>query len=211
MYVKKVPQETAYEIYTTCLKKDFPPEEVKPFSVIENMWNRGCYDVYAFYERAEKAGAGQGAHDSEGVLCVYAFLLADNTKHTLLLDYFAVCKDKRGQGYGSRALALLQEVCADRDVLVVEVEDDELPELSDDIRNTRKRRISFYTEAGCRMTDVKSLVWGVNYRIMILPLSEEYADGYDGHDDGIAEKVCALYQGMYHERELRKHFAILSK
>lgn len=212
MYAEKVSIEVARNIYMTHLKTDFPAEEIKPFAVIEKMWNNDSYYVYAFYEKAAEDEAGKNVHDERDILCAYAFLLADNTKRTLLLDYFAVCKDRRGEGYGSRVIALLREVCADQDVLVVEVEDDELPDISAEIRNTRKRRISFYTEAGCHMTDVRSLVWGVNYRIMILPLREEYADGYDGHDaEGIAEKVCALYRGMYHEKELRKHFAILSK
>ncbi len=208
MYVKKVSLESARKIYMTYLKTDFPSEEIKPFAVIEKMWNNDSYYVYAFYEKVSEDDTGKSMYDQRDILCAYAFLLADNTKHTLLLDYFAVCKDRRGEGYGSRAIALLREVCADRDVLVVEVEDDELPDISAEIRNTRKRRISFYTEAGCRMTDVRSLVWGVNYRIMILPLREEDAVEHDAEE--ISEKVRALYRGMYNERELQKHFAILS-
>lgn len=112
MYVKKVSLESARKIYMTYLKTDFPSEEIKPFAVIEKMWNNDSYYVYAFYEKASEDDTGKSMYDQRDILCAYAFLLADNTKHTLLLDYFAVCKDRRGEGYGSRAIALLREVCA---------------------------------------------------------------------------------------------------
>ncbi|MDE6388577.1 MAG: 2-amino-4-hydroxy-6-hydroxymethyldihydropteridine diphosphokinase [Lachnospiraceae bacterium] len=204
IYAKKVSLETAHEIYKTYMKTDFPPEEIKPFAVIEKMWKQDSYYVYAFYEdKAEDLD--ERADDSQDVLCAYAFLLADNKKRTLLLDYFAVCEDRRGEGYGSRALLLLREACADWNALLVEVENDELPDIEEETRHIRRRRIAFYTEAGCRMTDVRSLLWDVNYRIMVMPLMDEHAE------ECIVEKLCALYGGMYNKRELQKHFAILSE
>lgn len=205
IYAKKLSLDAAYEIYKTHMKKDFPPEEIKPFAVIEKMWKQDSYYIYAFYENTEKDSLKKHAEDGQGVLCAYAFLLADNKKHTLLLDYFAVCEDRRGEGYGSRAFSLLCKACADWNALLVEVENDELADLEEETRRTRRRRIAFYTEAGCRMTDVKTLLWDVNYRIMVMPLTDEHAE------EGIAEKLCALYGGMYNKRELQKHFAILSE
>ncbi len=202
--VKKVSLLTAREIYETYLKADFPPEEVKPFSVIEKMWGRDSYYVYAFYEDTAEAAMGMAGNGTD-TLCAYAFLLADNQQRTLLLDYFAVCQSKRGEGYGSRALLLLCEACADWNALIIEVEDDEMTDISEQTRMTRKRRISFYRTAGCVMTTVRSLLWDVNYRIMVMPLRDEQAEKC------AEEKLCALYQGMYNERELQKHFAILSR
>ena len=51
--------------------------------------------MYGFYERRK----GQ----REETLCAYAFLLADYKRKMLLLDYFAVCGQLRGSGYGSHA------------------------------------------------------------------------------------------------------------
>ena len=204
IYAEKVSLETAWEIYETYMKVDFPPDEIKPFSVIEKMWKKNSYFVYAFYENEVEDSAEQDKDDGR-VICAYAFLLADNKNRVLLLDYFAVCAQKRGTGYGSCALALLREACADWNALIVEVENDEMEDIDDKTRTTRKRRISFYTEAGCHMTDVKSRLWGVNYRIMVLPLSDRYAGEH------IGEKLVSLYRGMYDEKKLKENFEILSE
>ena len=112
----------AEEIYDKYLKADFPPEEVKPFSAIRRMWEQKNYHTYGFYEQ-EAAG---------DLLCAYAFLMADNEKRMLLLDYFAVCSQLRGSGYGSLALALLRKECAGWNGILVEVEDDGLPGLEEE-------------------------------------------------------------------------------
>lgn len=204
IYAEKVSLATAREIYDIYMKVDFPPEEIKPFPVIEKMWKKNSYFVYAFYENTAEGSTGQNTDDGR-VLCAYAFLLADNKNQVLLLDYFAVCAQKRGIGYGSCALSLLREACAEWNALMVEVENDETEDIDDKTRTTRKRRISFYTEAGCCMTDVRSRLWGVNYRIMVMPLSDRYAG------EKIEEKLVSLYRGMYNEKKLKENFEILSE
>ncbi len=200
IYAEKVSLEKAREIYETYMKTDFPPEEIKPFPVIEKMWKQNSYFVYVFYENASPCGKEQ---NTEKVPCAYAFLLVNNKERVLLLDYFAVIEQRRGEGYGSHALSLLRETCAEWNALLIEVENDEMTDIDEKTRTTRKRRISFYTEAGCLMTDVKSRLWGVNYRIMVMPLSDGYADEH------IGEKLKALYRGMYDENKLKKHFVLL--
>lgn len=183
--------EEAREIYETHAREDFPPEEMKPVSVIEETWERGNYRAYGFYEGT--------------ALCAYAFLVADKEKRVLLLDYFAVSGTRRGQGIGSRALMLLREACADWNALVIEVEDDELPGTDQETRDMRKRRISFYQEAGCVMTVTRSRVWGVDYRIMAMPLADSYAQGC------MADKLHAIYRKLYSEDILRQHFTITAR
>lgn len=87
-------------------------------------------------------------------------------------------------------------------VLVIEVEDDELASIDEQTRMTRRRRISFYKNAGCLMTETRSRVFGVDYRIMVLPLSEE------GVPERMAERISALYGSMYSDEIMKKHFAI---
>ncbi len=208
---RKLTLEEARRIYETYAKTDFPPEEIKPFSVIAGVWEQGGYHAYGFYEKnAEKATENMDKESaakpsdkvSEPVLCAYAFLVADKEKHVLLLDYFAVIKQKRGTGCGSAALSLLRKTCGDWNGLVIEVEDDELLSIDEGTRTMRKRRISFYTAAGCRMTGTRSRVWGVDYRLMIMPLSDELAE------NDMGEKVTSLYKCLYDEKTLRQHFAI---
>ena len=191
LHIEHLTLEQAREIYGTYAQSDFPPEEIKPFRVIEETWGRGSYHAYGFYEGT--------------TLCAYAFLVADVEKRLLLLDYFAVVGERRGQGYGSRALALLREGCAEWNALVIEVEDDELPDINEETRDMRKRRISFYTAAGCLMSTTRSRLWGVDYRIMVMPLTDQHAPRC------MAEKLHAIYNNLYHEDVLRQHFAITAR
>lgn len=180
--------DQAREIYEKYMRTDFPPEEIKPFAVIEEAWKQNSYHAYGFYEGT--------------ALCAYAFLVADEAKRVLLLDYFAVMKIRRGQGVGSEALALLRQTCAEWNSIVIEVEDDELADIDEETRFMRKRRISFYTEAGVQMSGTRSRVWGVDYRIMVLPLTDLYAKGC------MAEKLHAVYRRLYSEDILQRHFEI---
>lgn len=199
---KKLTLAEARRIYETYAKTDFPPEEIKPFQVIARTWEQGGYYAYGFYEKSGE-GSGQLLEDeSEQIPCAYAFLVADKENQVLLLDYFAVMKQKRGEGYGSAALALLGEACADWNGLVIEVEDDELPTIDEGTRTMRKRRIAFYAAAGCEMTDIRSRVWNVDYRIMFMPLSDRQTK------EGMAQKVISLYECLYDEKTLRQHFEI---
>lgn len=180
--------EQARDIYAAQVPADFPPDEIKPFAVIEEAWERDGYFACGFYEGT--------------TLCAYAFLVADVEKQVLLLDYFAVSRQRRGEGIGSRALGLLRETCGSWNALVVEVEDDELPDTDEETRAARKRRISFYTNAGCLMSAVRSRLWGVDYRIMVLPLRDPHASGC------MAEKLISIYKSLYSEETLRQHLEI---
>lgn len=197
LYVRESTINEAEEIYKKHLKSDFPPDEIKPFSIIKEMWLKKNYYVYGFYEK--------GAEQGEETLCVYAFLLADHEKKMLLLDYFAVCGQLRGLGYGSHALAMLREECADWNGIVIEVEDDELPGLDEETRKVRQRRIAFYKGADCQMTTTRSRLWRVDYRIMVLPVMDSKAG------DNMAGKVRSVYQCMYDDAILQKHFAITAE
>lgn len=198
LQVRKLTLIQTKEIYDTHMRADFPPEELKPFCMIEDMWKRGHYFAYGFYETVQADGT------EEDLLCAYAFLVADNEKQMLLLDYFAAAENVRGQGYGSIALGQLKKVCSDWRGIIIEVEDNEL-ELEESIRNIRNRRIAFYTRNGCRMTDTRSRVFGVDYRIMILPVRDERAG------ECMAQKVTDIYRCMHHERLLEKNFKITAE
>lgn len=222
MQVKELTVGEAKEIYETYARVDFPPEEIKPFAMIKKMWKSGLYRAYGFYGRAaekrNQTGEGECAAcavqncndgcadgDKHGELCAYAFVLANNKERVLLLDYFAVLGQKRGLGIGSMALSLLQKACADWDVLVIEVEDDELGTIDEGMRITRRRRISFYSNAGCVMTLTRSRVFGVDYRIMVMPLSKEKIGEH------VADWVTSLYGGLYNSEMMKKHFAITAE
>lgn len=186
------------EIYDTYMRVDFPPEELKPFSMIEDMWKRGHYFTYGFYEQ------NGGTEAEKEVLRAYAFFVADYEEQMLLLDYFAALANTRGQGYGSMALQQLKEVCSDWKGIVIEVEDNEL-ELEESVRDIRNRRIAFYNRNGCYMTEVRSYVFGVDYRIMVLPVADEKAGEH------MAQKVTGIYHCMHKDEVLKKNFKITAE
>ena len=88
--------------------------------------------------------------------------------------------------------------------MIIEVEDDELPSLTEETRKTRQRRIAFYKGAGCLMTTTRSRLWDVDYRIMFMP-------GLAAQEDmtsNMAEKIRSLYEGMYPAMILKRYFKI---
>lgn len=144
------------EIYRKRIRKDFPPDEIKPLAMIRKALAEGRYACY-------------GAFDGGQVLA-YVFLVI-NGRHALV-DYFAVREDLRGQGTGSGLLRLLAEGPARAyDCVLLESEDPAYAADEAD-RNVRERRIRFYLRNGLADTGITVYVWYVYYRILALPGGE---------------------------------------
>ena len=82
-------------------------------------------------------------------------------------------REIRDEGVGSRFLqALISGPLRNMDCVLLEVDDPacaDTPEEAD-IRN---RRLSFYLRNGLRDTDVKATVYGVQFKILTLPVGHE--------------------------------------
>ena len=133
------------------MKKQFPPDELKPLRAVEDLTRRGIYETYGLW-------AGE-------TLIAYALLGCDPGRKYWLLDYFGVVPERQNAGWGGRMLGLIRAQFPERTILI-EVEDPDSP--SADAENAR-RRIRFYERNGCRMTDVGVWLFGVDYRIMEMP------------------------------------------
>lgn len=162
-------REQISEIYTEHMKTDFPEDELKPLKMMMKMLDEGVYDCLGLFE--------------EDVLAGYAYLIriGGNT----LLDYFAVVKDRRGQGYGSAFLQELKEYLKDEDMLMIESEDPDFPESEDDLR-TRCRRIDFYLKNGFRDTSARAYLFGVRY-VLFEPEKDSHS----------REEICSAYYDHY--------------
>ena len=187
--IRSLQPEEIKVIYEKHMQHDFPASELKPYSWIEKLWNNGCYKCYGFYG------------DTDEKLYAYAFTMADDARRMLLLDYFAVCADVRGQGYGSQALALLKEACGEWEGLIFEVEDDDSTDAAEE-KEIRRRRISFYERNHVQMTAERSTAFGVDYKLMVLPLGNEKAG------EQLGEKLAAIYRKMLPEQIYQKSFRI---
>lgn len=167
-------------IYSTYMVVDFPQDELKPLSSIERMVADGICSCFAIYDK--------------DVVVAYAFLCEYDGY--VLVDYLAVNSDMRGEGIGSRLLKLLKERL-DGKTLLVECEDIDFAENSSEAE-TRKRRISFYTASGFKVSSIKTVLFGVNYVILTYP----------GNCNTIAEGLEKVYRKMLGEESFHKHLKI---
>ena len=96
------------EIYRTRMKHDFPGNELKELAMIEKVFREGRYLCY-------------GAREGNDILAYAFFVLAEEL---YMLDYFAVKKERRGSGIGSRFLKELNSRCfREAACVLVEVDD----------------------------------------------------------------------------------------
>lgn len=174
MYIKTLDTEETRRLYDPCLRRDFPPEELMPWRWMEPLIEQG-------YQRSA------GFFDEEGLAAYALFITAGERPRTALLNYFAVEPQRRGQGTGSLCLRLMREALAGEDCRIIfEVED---PDSAPD-RETALRRIDFYLRSGARATGVRSTLFGVEYRIMVL---EKEGESEPIGDNELLEELLALY------------------
>ena len=161
-------------LYETCMRRDFPPSELKSLSAILKMKRSGLYDAL-------------GAYRADGTLAAYALLYHPASGRAVLLDYLAVEPAFRHAGVGSMLLAQLRAHYADAaDVLLIECE---RPKAAPD-ETLARERIHFYTQAGAQLTSVRIWLFEVEYSILVLPCGERIP----ARD--WAEQMLSLYRQM---------------
>jgi len=151
MNLKELNDEDIESIYNKHMIKDFPSGELKPLDVIQKLNKRKNYICLGLYNNKE----------------LMAYALLATSKSYLLIDYYAVCKEHREEGIGSKFLNMLKDYFINYDGIIVEVERVECgPDESEKL--IRKRRIEFYKRNGMRMTDIYCKLFDIDYCIMCL-------------------------------------------
>lgn len=170
-------RNAALDVYQRDMRLDFPPEELKPFRVVEELMQAGLYEPLAFRK--------------DGRLTAYAWQAAAPGVDCVLVDYFAVCRGLRGGGVGTAALAALANYYAPRSrALLVECEHPaEAPDPA-----AARRRIGFYLRAGARVLAAESRLFGVRYQLLALPCG-----GAAISDAAACADLKALYRLMVPE------------
>ena len=144
-------------LYRTRLRRDFDPLEIRPWSQIQNLWDRDEYKCYCLAETEEIRG--------------YAFFAGRSSAY--LLDYLAIEENHRGGGLGSVFLKQLSDHFREAEYILVEVEDPSAASGGED-RLMRERRLQFYLRNGYKKTDVTARVFGVDFLILELPTGKEH-------------------------------------
>lgn len=181
------PQQVA-EIYQTYMQQDFPPAEIKPLSVLNDLMQRGLYHPYGWF-------------DSQGQLIAYSFFVSAPESPILLLDYFAVCSTQRSKGYGGQCLAQMKQLCQTATGILAEVEDPAKSSSVDEVQ-IRTRRVAFYQRNGLRETTIRSVLFGVPYTIHYYPLSTDYTD------EQLEQALKDIYHTLFPQSILDAHAKI---
>lgn len=149
----------------------FPSNERKPLAAIRYKQYKKAADVWILEEQGEFIGLA----------------ITMNGSDMVLLDYFAIDDNKRGKGYGSKALKLLQDkYAANRFFLEIERTDVAADNLAE-----RKRRKAFYLQNAMTELNVYATVFGVDMELLGYHCDvsfEEYRNLYTSNYGRLAEK-----------------------
>lgn len=186
MEIKELSLREMERVYEERMAADFPPDELRPFRSIRELTEAGRYKSFGCFE---------------GGLAAYGTFACLPGHPGVLLDYFAVDAGRRGQGIGSRGLRKLGEAAKGfgEGFLLIEVESLESAETPEQAQE-RARRIRFYKGCGCLETAVYSWLFGVEYRILVMPLGEG-APGEDGVQEALEQVYHTIVPPLVGESE----------
>lgn len=178
MYIcKKLNPDQVKDLYFSRMKEDFPPDELRPLSSIEYLTELGSYVTYGYC-------------DENDVIMAYACFAKRDDQTAAMLDYYAVSKHNRGTGIGGKFIADFKTFLPENgiDHVILEVESVESSK-NEEQAHTRRRRINFYENNSCIMTNTMSLLYGVEYNVMYLSFDKK---SYD--DKIISEELFRIYE-----------------
>lgn len=141
------PAELA-KAYKTDLKEAFPPSELKPLEVMENMRRRGVYDPL-------------GAFSENGTILGYIFLWKHADERYILIDYLCVPASRRNGGLGGELLAAARAHYPAETVFIGESEAPVGEPARDEMI---QRRLAFYKRCGAAVLGYDCALFGVHYK-----------------------------------------------
>lgn len=135
------------------LSRDFPRNELKPLSMLEELTEQGINSVWAV--------------EQEDTLIAYYVLARLPGASVVLLDYFAVEPAFRGSGVGTKVLRWLANRLHEGEYLLIE---SEWPPsaATEKERAVRERRLDFYRRCGAEWSGVCSRLFGVDYALLTI-------------------------------------------
>ncbi len=126
--------------------KAFPEVERKPFELLLEKEKQQKADLYSIYYQQQFSGL--------------AIFLID--EDLILLDYFAIEENQRGQNIGSKALKKILNHYQDKN-LVLEIES---PRVKTDDQLIRQKREHFYLKNGLKHLGIQVKLVGVEMELM---------------------------------------------
>jgi len=151
-----------YRLY----REAFPPSERKPFSIIVKRHRSGRNDLWCLEQNGKFLG----------------FAAMVNGENAVLLDYFAVKAQLRGQGIGSEALEKLKQVYPEQGFFV-EIES---PFEQGEDQVQRHKRRQFYLHSGMVPMRVLADVFGVKMELLGWKCKLDYESYHQFYYDNLS-------------------------
>lgn len=149
----------------------FPKNERKPFDLILNKCNNGSMQIISIL------------NDNNDFLGFAIMILHDDM---ILLDYFAIAPESRGQNVGSTALKMLFERYKNQR-FILEIENTEIE--SDNLEE-RKRRKAFYIKNGMSVMPFKVNLIGVEMEVLTHNCDVTYEEYYSIYSNTFSDEYC---------------------
>lgn len=146
MKLRMVASDTEWGLLEKLYTEAFPENERKPFSMIREKHRVKQTDVWVVEDNEVFSGLA----------------ITMNSGDLVLLDYFAICKEKRGNGLGGESLMALFEMYREKRFFL-EVESLTVP--ADNIEE-RRRRKQFYLNNGMSELGVYARLFGVEFELL---------------------------------------------
>lgn len=146
MKLRRVRTQAEWKKLKRLYKEAFPASERKPFWLMQIKHRQQKADMWVIEEEGECSG----------------FAITMNDGDLVLLDYFAIDEEKRGQGLGGKSLKALREMYKDKRFFL-EIESLAVPSENMEERRSRKQ---FYINNGMTELGVTSRLFGVDFELL---------------------------------------------
>ena len=192
---KKLTADELTRVYLDEMRRDFPPSELKPLSMILNSEAAGMAHTWGVFE-------GE-------TLVSYLLMVQPMGCEVSQLDYFSVLPAYRSTGIGARLLAALPAHEEGAKAILIEAE---CPEKADD-EAMAVRRLGFYARCGAVDTGWTEHLFDAWFQVLVLPAEGETLDARDGQQragrllqpgDGRGQvaQICPALPPGRHGREI---------
>ena len=169
------------------LYNEFPAEEIFPIENIKFACTNNNYKILKFYDNTKLIGT--------------AFIAILKQSKYIVINYFYIEKEFRGNGYGHIVINLLQSELSEFNGIIVEVE----PFETDDPMNINNRRIRFYESLKFNIIDYnyKILKTGENtYKDILLQICNlksnyDYVHSYNELTEILDEYYKIIFDSDY--------------
>lgn len=171
-------------VYLEEMRRDFPPTELKPLSMILNSEAAGSAHTWGVFE-------GE-------TLLAYLLMVRPQGASVSQLDYFAVLPAYRASGLGAKLLAALPEKEAGAQAILIEAE---CPEKADDAAMA-ERRLGFYARCGAVDTGWTERLFGASwFRVLALAAPGKASLGAEE----VVEALADCYRRVIGEPKWRQY------